>query len=67
MKHIRIEAIDEEFRVSVVGANGEVLRKFTYRTHAQACRASAAWAVAHDNCPIEDRSGGSGRSAPRRR
>jgi hypothetical protein len=62
MKHIRIEHIKEGFQVSIIDSNGHVLRKFTYRTRERARRASAAWAVAHDNCPIDDRTDGKGKT-----
>jgi hypothetical protein len=43
-------------QVRVVDAGGRTLRMFTYPTIECARRTAAAWAVAYNNCRINDKS-----------
>jgi hypothetical protein len=57
MKSILIERAKGTYRVLVMDAEGRVLRKFTYSSRQRARTAARAWAPAHENCPIDDRTG----------
>jgi len=55
MKSILIEGSKGTFHVSNMDAEGGVLRRFKYANRQRAHTAAKAWAPAHENCPIDDR------------
>jgi hypothetical protein len=54
MARIVITKSEGEFEVRVVDSDGQVLRRFTYRTIDSARKAAQAWTAAYDDCPIKD-------------
>ena len=53
-RHFEILDAIDGFQVRVVDANGDVLRRFTYRTIVDAQKAASAWATAYDNCEVRE-------------